>query len=44
LKERSFAANVCREEINDACEKAGIPLDDVIGFIVRHQPSALLTT
>jgi predicted hydrolase (HD superfamily) len=44
LKEKSFAANVSREEINDACERAGIALDDVIGFIVKHQPSALLTT
>jgi predicted hydrolase (HD superfamily) len=44
LKEKSFAANVSREEINDACERAGIALDDVIGFIVGHQPSALLNT
>ena len=39
LKEKSFAANVSREEINDACERAGIPLDDVINFIIQHQPS-----
>lgn len=39
LKERSFAANVSREEINDACERAGISLDDVIQFIIKHQPA-----
>ena len=40
LKEKSFAANVSREEINDASERAGIALDDIIGFIIAHQPSA----
>ena len=39
LKERSFAANVSREEINDACERAGISLDEVIQFIIKHQPA-----
>jgi len=38
LKEKSFAANVAREEINDACERVGIPLEDVILFIISHQP------
>lgn len=38
LKEKSFAANVSREDINDACERAGIPLDDLIAFIIQHQP------
>jgi predicted hydrolase (HD superfamily) len=40
LKEKSFAANVSREEINDACQRAGLPLDDVINFIILNQPSA----
>ena len=40
LKEKSFAANVSREEINDACNKAQLSLDDVINFIIQHQPSA----
>lgn len=40
LKERSFAANVSREEIEDACDRAGITADEVINFIIRHQPSA----
>jgi predicted hydrolase (HD superfamily) len=41
FKEKSFAANVSREEINDACERAGVSLDDTINFIIQHQPSAL---
>lgn len=39
LKEKSFAANVSREEINDACERAQMPLDEVVQFIIQHQPS-----
>lgn len=38
LKEKSFAANVSREEISDACNRAGLPQDEVIAFIVQHQP------
>ncbi len=38
LKEKSFAANVSREEIQDACDRAEIPLEDVINFIIQHQP------
>jgi predicted hydrolase (HD superfamily) len=37
LKEKSFAANVSREEINDACERSGVALDDLIGFIISKQ-------
>ena len=37
LKEKSFAANVSREEINDACNRAAIPLDDLINFIILKQ-------
>ncbi len=39
LKEKSFAANVSREEINDAALRANIPLDDLVKFIVEHQPN-----
>ena len=39
LKEKSFAANVSRDEINDACARTGISLDDVVNFIIQHQPS-----
>lgn len=37
LKEKSFAANVSRDDINDACERAGISLDDLILFIIPVQ-------
>lgn len=37
LKEKSFAANVSREDIHDACERAGIQLDDLIAFIIPRQ-------
>ena len=37
LKEKSFAANVSREEINDALNRAGITLDDLISFIIPRQ-------
>jgi predicted hydrolase (HD superfamily) len=39
LKEKSFAANVSRDEINEALELAGISLDEAIAFIVAKQPS-----
>ena len=41
LKEKSFAANVSREEINDACSRAAVSLDEVVGFIISHQGSGL---
>jgi predicted hydrolase (HD superfamily) len=37
LKEKSFAANVSREEIDDACRRAGLPLDDLVNFIISKQ-------
>jgi predicted hydrolase (HD superfamily) len=37
LKEKSFAANVSREEIRDACDRAGLNLEEVIEFIIKHQ-------
>lgn len=42
LKEKSFAANVSREEIIDACFRAGIEPEDAIGFIIDHQPAVTL--
>jgi predicted hydrolase (HD superfamily) len=41
LKEKSFAANVSREDIHDASSRSGINLDDLISFIIRHQQSAV---
>lgn len=40
LKEKYFAANVSREEIQDASNRASVPLDDLIQFIVEHQKDA----
>ena len=37
LKEKSFAANVSRADIDDACKRAGILLDDLINFIIPRQ-------
>ena len=37
LKEKSFAANVNREEIYDAIERAGLNIDEIIEFIIKHQ-------
>lgn len=37
LKEKSFAANVSREDIINACERAGLQLDDLINFIIPRQ-------
>ncbi len=37
LKEKSFAANVSRDDINDACTRAAIALDDLIAFIIPRQ-------
>ena len=42
LKEKSFAANVSREEINDACRRAVIALDDLIEFIISKQGTSSL--
>ncbi len=39
LKEKSFAANVSREEISDACNRAEISSEAIINFIIKHQPS-----
>jgi predicted hydrolase (HD superfamily) len=39
LKEKSFAAGVNREEIADAAERAGVSPDELISFIILHQPA-----
>lgn len=41
LKEKSFAANVSRDDIQDACVRAGVDLDELIGFIIPRQASVL---
>jgi len=42
LKEKSFAANVNRDEIADACHRAGIELEDLIAFIIPRQANVTL--
>lgn len=37
LKDKAFAANVSRDDINDASNRANILIDDLIGFIVMRQ-------
>lgn len=37
FKEKTFAANVSREDIHDACQRAEIGLDELIKFIIKHQ-------
>lgn len=37
FKDKTFAAGVSREEVQDACNRAGLSLDEVIGFIVARQ-------
>jgi len=37
LKEKTFASNVSREDIQDACNRAGIELDLLITFVLKHQ-------
>lgn len=37
LKTPSFAAQVSREDINDAVSRAGISLEELIQFIIDHQ-------
>lgn len=37
LKEKSFAANVSREEIADACSRAGVEQDELIAFIIPRE-------
>lgn len=39
LKEKSFAANVSREDIQDACNRANIDLNDLIAFVIPRQAS-----
>jgi predicted hydrolase (HD superfamily) len=37
LKDKAFAAGESREDIQDACTRAGIQLDDLILFIIPRQ-------
>jgi predicted hydrolase (HD superfamily) len=37
LKTPSFAAQVSREDINDAISRINIPLEELIAFVINHQ-------
>ena len=37
LKDKTFAAQVSREDISDACERAGISIDELIQFVISNQ-------
>jgi len=38
IKEKTFASGVSRDDIHDACARAEISIDDLIPFIIQHQP------
>lgn len=40
LKEKSFAANVSRDDISDASSRAGVELDELIEFTIKVQGKA----
>jgi len=37
LKDKAFAAGVSRDDLNDAANRCGIPLEELIEFAVEHQ-------
>ncbi|WKN43496.1 HD domain-containing protein [Tunicatimonas pelagia] len=37
LKDKSFAAQVSREDIQDASQRAGVDLTELITFVIQHQ-------
>jgi predicted hydrolase (HD superfamily) len=41
LKDKSFAAQVSREDIQDACQRSGLTLEELIEFVIKHQPQAV---
>ena len=41
LKTLSFAAQVSRDDINDALSRINIPLEELIEFVIRHQKEVL---
>ncbi len=42
LKDKTFAAQVSREDITDASERAGIPVEELIQFVISNQGEANL--
>jgi predicted hydrolase (HD superfamily) len=42
LKDKTFAAQVSREDIDDAAQRAEISVDELITFVIAHQGEAHL--
>ena len=42
LKEKSFAANVSRDDIDDACRRADVSVEELIAFIIPVQKNVVL--
>ena len=40
MKDKTFAANVNRDDIKDASERCGIRMEELIQFVIDHQPNA----
>lgn len=40
LKDKTFAAQVSREDVRDGSERAGIPLEELIQFVISNQGDA----
>lgn len=43
LKDKTFAANVSRADIDDASQRAGISMDELIQFAIKHQGEFMKT-
>lgn len=43
IKDKSFASNVSREDIADAAERAGLTVDELITFVIRHQANFMIS-
>ncbi len=41
LKTPSFAAQVSREDINDAVSRINVPLEELIAFVIEHQKNVV---
>jgi predicted hydrolase (HD superfamily) len=44
LKDKSFAAGVNRDDVNDALERAGLILDDLLAFIIPVHATVVLAS
>lgn len=42
LKDKTFAAGVSREDLRDASERSGIPMEELIEFVIKNQSEVKL--